>query len=336
MTTRLKISLVAILGLIVIQGNPFAFRNGLGFKGSNSDLVHAETPPTTQSTTLPAPASEELIEEAAGIEPEEVTKFLELVDANDLAKVKEQLKKTPAFALTHDPKVGSTPLHHATSVAMAQLLLDHQADLMALDAIWHAPPIRWAAGNQYLEVAKFLRSKGASQDDFLFAVAIGDSERVKTLLQEDPTLLQKPSEQNDVLAGPLTPLHIAARTRQPETAKTLLEAGADVNARMGWANAEPLETSAWAGAPEVTAVLLDHGADINALEEKNHHTALWYAAVTGRKKVVEILLKHGAKIEEGLVKEVEKSKQTPYPSMNLPPQADYDEVIKLLQKAGGK
>lgn len=61
----------------------------------------------------------------------------------------------------------------------------------------------------------------------------------------------------------LTPLHISVRNNHLDCVKTLLENGANVNARDGTLGYTPLHYAALYGNPECARLLLDHGAEIN-------------------------------------------------------------------------
>jgi ankyrin repeat protein len=90
-----------------------------------------------------------------------------------------------------DPKVvharggdGQTPLHFATGVEVADFLLEHGADIDALDVDHEATPAQWMIRDR-TELARHLVSRGARRD-FLMDVALGDVERVRARLDRDP------------------------------------------------------------------------------------------------------------------------------------------------------
>jgi hypothetical protein len=83
-------------------------------------------------------------------------------------------------------------------------------------------------------------------------------------------------------AGGFTPLHVAAGRGDAESARLLLDAGADPNVRDGPLGRTPLHWAAQAGAAEVLRVLLDRGADPNVRETLNGMTALMEAAASER------------------------------------------------------
>jgi ankyrin repeat protein len=92
--------------------------------------------------------------------------------------------------LTSDPSLvnakggdGKRPLHYAASVGIAELLLDHGAEIDALDDDHHSTPAQYLVSERP-EVAHFLLARGAGFD-LLLAAALGDIDRVRALLDKD-------------------------------------------------------------------------------------------------------------------------------------------------------
>jgi ankyrin repeat protein len=82
---------------------------------------------------------------------------------------------------------GQTPLHFAANIEIAGYLLDHGADIETRDIDHESTAAQYAASHwpRRPEVARYLISRGA-QTDILMAAAVGDLERVRNFLDEDP------------------------------------------------------------------------------------------------------------------------------------------------------
>ena len=89
------------------------------------------------------------------------------------------------------------------------------------------------------------------------------------------------------------PLHFAARYGHEETARLLLDAGADVNAIGNWKQTALTEA---VQARDLASVqlLLSRGAAVNHVDEQNH-TPLWYATRSPEKAQVRILINQGGR-----------------------------------------
>jgi ankyrin repeat protein len=149
----------------------------------------------------------------------------------------EMLTKDPARVHERGGD-GKTPLHFARSRRVADLLLGAGADPDARDVDHRSTPAEWMLGDDSddtrLELAKYLVERGASADIFL-AVALGLTDRAKTMLQRDPALLSLRTSQGEYgekppssfhiyqwTIGPnMTPLQTTARFRQHETMRMM-------------------------------------------------------------------------------------------------------------------
>lgn len=217
-----------------------------------------------------------------------------------------------------------TPLHVASRrghVAVAQLLLEHGADVDARDDAGFTP-LLLASREGHAALVRILFEHGADTDardndkrtSLFLAVEDGHVEIVHFLLEHgaDP----EAREENDVsplehasIAGYVeiarllldhggdprsqdenhdTPLHFASVNGKHAIAQLLLEHYADVNAQ-NKNNRMPLHQ---AKGEEIARLLLEHGADANALCNENR-TPLHHAAENGRIEVARVLLEHG-------------------------------------------
>ncbi len=80
---------------------------------------------------------------------------------------------------------GKTPLHYASSVEIARCLLDHGADIDALDVDHESTPAQYLV-REHTDVARFLVTRGC-RSDILMASALGARELVLRHLDADPS-----------------------------------------------------------------------------------------------------------------------------------------------------
>jgi ankyrin repeat protein len=93
--------------------------------------------------------------------------------------------------VTADPRLvharggdGQTPLHFASTVEIAEYLLNCGADINALDMDHSSTPAQWMIRSRP-EIARFLIQRGC-KTDILMAAALGDSGVVESHLRNDP------------------------------------------------------------------------------------------------------------------------------------------------------
>jgi ankyrin repeat protein len=130
------------------------------------------------------------------------------------------------------------------------------------------------------------------QLDIFEAAAVGASERVRELLREHQDAANAWAEDG------FQPLGLAVFFGHPETARVLLDAGAEVNSasRNDFA-VMPLHSACAVGDPgkryELARLLLERGADPNA-RQKDDFTPLMAADQHGDERLRELLVQHGA------------------------------------------
>ena len=124
--------------------------------------------------------------------------------------------------------------------------------------------------------------------DIFEAASLGKADRVQELINRDRSLASAWSPDG------FTPLHLAAFFGQENSARTLLENGADPNAVAKNAmKVAPLHSAAAGRDVNIVRMLLEHGASPNA-RQHGGWTPIHEAAQSGDRDMVDLLLKHGA------------------------------------------
>ena len=124
--------------------------------------------------------------------------------------------------------------------------------------------------------------------DVFESAALGRDRRVRHLTTTNPKLLAKRS------ADGWTALHLAAFFGQIDTARVLIDQGADVNAASeNDLSNRPLHSAAAGRHYAVCEVLIAGGADLDA-QDAHGNTALMAAAMHGDRGLAELLIKRSA------------------------------------------
>ncbi|MCU1231887.1 MAG: ankyrin [Acidobacteria bacterium] len=169
--------------------------------------------------------------------------------------------------------------------AVAQLL-DDDPSLLAAKA-GNIPLTLLALYHGHATVAQLFVARGAELS-FPEACALGDEARVRELLERDPSLLDRKSDDG------FPPLGLAIFFRQPAMARLLIERGADVDAHAENAQrVAPLHAAAAVCDRETAALLLERGADPNTRQDRDF-TPLHGAASRGDVELGRLLIAHGA------------------------------------------
>jgi uncharacterized protein len=121
------------------------------------------------------------------------------------------------------------------------------------------------------------------------AAVFGRVERLRELLEEDPSKIRKLSSDG------FTPLHGAVYGGSAEGVALLLERGADPNTRStgSIARVPPLGTAAFVRRADLAALLLDGGANVDG-EGEGGFTALDAAVQNEDEAMIRLLLDRGA------------------------------------------
>ena len=183
-----------------------------------------------------------------------------LIEKGARVDVMDQRKVTPLNAATF-----------ANDTASVRLLLDASADIQTADTFIGLTPLINAAGNRNLETVKMLLAKGANVN----AVSkTQDLPRIQTGIVE---------------FGGWTPLLMSVPFGPPEIAKTLIDAGAQVNVQ-DYRGFTPLMLAVATDRanPETVQLLLSHKADTQ-LKTRAGETASDWAAKFNDEPVVRAL-----------------------------------------------
>jgi hypothetical protein len=320
-----KLKLAAAAGLLLITS-----ATGLYLFLEWSTVSPPGAAPTTQAAVAPPPV-------AAGPSYSDVRRFVRFVKSDDITQAAAMLAKDASLAKVTSTQDRATPLHLATSVAMAKLLLDNGADINARDGHYSATALRWAASNLWdhgrsrMDLVRYLQSKGGSETDIYFAAAVGDVARLQTIVSGDPSVVNKRSDNNDVLFGGGTALQVAAYADRLDVVKFLLDHGANGHDRSEWKNTEAVEKAAWTGATDVVEYLLDRGATVNGTDKDFTHSPLYNAATSGHADVVKILIAHGAVGSPVLISAVRSAMANAHPGdPNTGTPQEFQEVLAML------
>lgn len=155
----------------------------------------------------------------------------------------------------------------------------------------------------------------------------GFADVVNELIQQGANASYQMKEE-DCCCPTWTPLMIAAAEGHPDVVRTLINAGAAVNAANLYGRTA-LMFAAQYGFDDILLALVEKGADVNLVSnDKEGLSALMAASARGRKGVVEILLKNGADVNA-------KSRQG-MTSLDYALKGGHADVVQLFKAAGAK
>jgi ankyrin repeat protein len=229
---------------------------------------------------------------------------------------------------------GQTPLHVAATVEVARVLVEHGADVNALDVDHESTPAQYAIRDRQ-DVARYLLERGG-RIDILGASALGDLARVQRFLDQDPEsvlvavnaqhfpmrnpkaggtiytwtlganrtahVIAKEFGHDDVyrLLMSRTPdslrLALAASCGDAETADRLLAARPGLATRLSEHEQQLIVSAAEANRTDAVRLMLAVGWPVNARPARGA-SALHWAAWHGNVEMVREILKYGPTLD---------------------------------------
>jgi ankyrin repeat protein len=239
------------------------------------------------------------------------------IRAHDLPKMRALLNASPELLHAGDLR-SNQPIHWAVMTRQLDFideLLKRSADLNARRCDggrpihltngdyhfrgWRDVPKEWPTKPE--EVYRHLVKSGATVD-LGMACATGDLERVRELLDQDPSSVNRVSDYGGYYLGCGSPIKNAAARGHLEIVRLLLERGADPNLpEEGIApDGHALHSAVVNGHIEIVRLLLKHGAHANVEVESSADTlsaalaTAGYSYVKPNAEIVELLCSHGA------------------------------------------
>lgn len=207
----------------------------------------------------------------------------------------------------------------AGDVDIVRTLIAADAALAASVSESGVSAVLTALYHQKLDVAEAILQAGPPLSIW-DAAATGRTARVRELLAADPSLV------NGYAADGFYPLGLAIFFGQAETARALIELGADVNqAARNAMMVAPLHAAAAARQTDLACDLLELGAEPNATQQAGF-TPLHEAARQGNFMLVDRLLAHGA--------DVELAADDGRKPLTFAQESGVSEVVELLESYG--
>ena len=232
----------------------------------------------------------------------------EAMRAFDQDRVKSLIENDPSLVFAADER-GNLPIHWAVltrQIPLIDYLLSRGADINAVRPDG-ARPLDLTNGDyfyrswyrelppsapKHAEVLAHLLQKGAYYD-ISVAAKMGDLERVRTLLNEDPSLVKKLPAYASYYSGYV--LRNAAIAGHYEMAALLLEMGADPNMPEGNFMAEggALHSAIQHGHLDIAKLLLSHGANPNANVDSSGNCMYMAKRVGASQEFIDLLASYG-------------------------------------------
>jgi ankyrin repeat protein len=199
---------------------------------------------------------------------------LRLAAVNGSAAMLDRLLKAGADANARLTTGGDTALMMAArtgKVDALRVLVEAGADLNAKETWGGTTPLMWAVSEGHLDAVRMLIAAGADVNARSHYVAAANGRGFEGRTPLANAADAKPA---DFASGWLTPLMIAAREGDVESARVLIAAGADVNAVAGDGKTA-LALAIFNGNYEAASFLVDSMADVNTADAQRFTPLFW-------------------------------------------------------------
>ena len=197
-----------------------------------------------------------------------------LATVNGNARMIERLIQAgadPRGALT---KFGDTAMMMTARTGKTdavQVLLEHGADVNAKETWGGTTALMWAVSERHPAVVRLLIEHGA---DVNAKSKYVPSASGRGFEGTSPVAAKAGQGAEEFAAGLLTPLMFAAREDDLESARLLVEAGADLNAT-GADGKDALGLAAFSGSYDIASMLVDHHAKVNQQDAQRFTPLFW-------------------------------------------------------------
>jgi len=194
---------------------------------------------------------------------------------NGNPEILAQLLEAGADANMQVSITGDTPLMLAARTGVTEalaVLIQHGADVNARESWGQTTPLMWAVAENHAEAASLLIANGADIEARSVYIPPDTGRGFEGGLPRE----RRPEELGAVIfsSGELTPLLIAARDGHLASVKTLVEAGANVNA-LAADGKNALGLAIFNGSYDIADYLVDAGSDVNQADAQRFTPLFW-------------------------------------------------------------
>jgi uncharacterized protein len=220
--------------------------------------------------------AELLIQAGAQVSPANAVGATPLLQAalNGSARMMERLIAGGADPNAKLTRSGDTALMLASrtgKVDAVRVLLDRGANANAQETWGGTTALMWAIAEKHAEVAKLLLARGADVNARSYYVPSASGRG----FEGATPVPQKPNGGFEEFAsGWLTPLMLAARENDLESARLLVAAGAEINAQAGDGK-DALALAFFDGSYDVAEFLIDNRANVNQKDAQRFTPLFW-------------------------------------------------------------